>query len=84
MELRGLIPATVTPMTPDYQVDEGSLRRYIEWLVDQGPHGLAVNVDTGEGPHLWPQERRRVLEVVAEVVNGRIPIVAGLSATFTE
>ncbi|HEX2090020.1 MAG TPA: dihydrodipicolinate synthase family protein [Actinomycetota bacterium] len=84
MEVRGLIPATVTPMTPDYQVDEASLRRYIAWLVEQGPHGLAVNVDTGEGPHLWPHERRRVLEAVAEVVNGRIPIVAGLSATFTE
>ena len=84
MEIRGLIPATVTPMTPDYQVDEASLRRYIEWLVDQGPHGLAVNVDTGEGPHLWPRERRRVIEVVADVVNGRIPIVAGLSATFTQ
>lgn len=83
MEIGGLIPATVTPMTPDGEVDEGSLRRYIHWLVEQGPHGVAVNVDTGEGPHLWPEERRRVLEIWAEEVGGEIPIIAGLSATFT-
>ncbi len=84
MELGGLIAATVTPMTPDYRIDEPSLRRYLGWLLEQGPHGLAVNVDTGEGPHLWPHERKHVLEIVVEEVNGRIPIVAGLGAMFTE
>lgn len=83
MRFEGLIPAIVTPMTPDYEVDEPSLRRYVHWLLDQGADALAVNADTGEGPHMWPHERRRVLEVVAEEVNGRIPIVAGLGATFT-
>jgi 4-hydroxy-tetrahydrodipicolinate synthase len=84
MYLRGLIPATITPMTPDYKIDEGSLRRYIAWLVHQNPDGVAVNVDTGEGPHLWPEERRRVLEVFAEEIGERIPIVSGLGAGFTE
>jgi dihydrodipicolinate synthase/N-acetylneuraminate lyase len=82
MRLRGLIPATVTPMTPDFEIDESSLRRYIRWLLDQQPHGVAINVDTGEGPHLWAHERRRVLEIWAEELNGRIPIVAGLGAAF--
>jgi 4-hydroxy-tetrahydrodipicolinate synthase len=84
MNIRGLIPATVTPMTPRFALDERSLRRYIAWLLEQRPHGVAVNVDTGEGPHLWPRERRRVLEIFAEEINGRIPIVAGLGASFTE
>jgi 4-hydroxy-tetrahydrodipicolinate synthase len=84
VSIRGLIPASVTPMTPDYKIDEPSLRRYIRWLLGQGPHGVAVNVDTGEGPHLWPHERVRVLEIFAEEVNGQIPIIAGLGASFTE
>jgi 4-hydroxy-tetrahydrodipicolinate synthase len=84
VEIRGLIPASVTPMTPDHKIDESSLRRYIRWLLDQGAHGVAVNVDTGEGPHLWPEERVRVLEIFAEEVNGKIPVVAGLGASFTE
>jgi 4-hydroxy-tetrahydrodipicolinate synthase len=83
-DLRGLIAATVTPMQADFSVDEESLRRYVGWLADQGVSGMAVNVDTGEGPHLFPEERRRVLEVVLEEVGSRVVVVAGLTATFTE
>ena len=50
-------------MRSDASVDEGSLRRYVDWLAGQGVRGLAVNVDTGEGPHLFPEERLRVLAV---------------------
>ena len=82
--LAGLIAAIVTPMRDDFSVDEASLRRYTRWLVDQGVLGLAVNVDTGEGPHLFPDERLRVLEIVREEVAGRALVVAGLAASFTE
>ena len=78
--LAGLIAAIVTPMRDDFSVDEASLRRYTRWLVDQGVLGLAVNVDTGEGPHLFPDERLRVLEIVKEEVAGRALVVAGLAA----
>jgi 4-hydroxy-tetrahydrodipicolinate synthase len=84
LDLRGLIAAIVTPMHEDRTVDEASLRRYVGWLADQGVHGMAVNVDTGEGPHLFPDERLRVLEVVTEEVGDRVVIVAGLGASFTE
>jgi 4-hydroxy-tetrahydrodipicolinate synthase len=82
--LAGLIAAIVTPMRKDFSVDEASLRRYTRWLVDQGVRGLAVNVDTGEGPHLFPDERLRVLDIVREEVAGRALVVAGLAASFTE
>jgi 4-hydroxy-tetrahydrodipicolinate synthase len=45
--------------------------------------GLAVNVDTGEGPHLSAEERIRVLEIVADEVGDRALIVAGLPGSFT-
>lgn len=83
-DLNGLIAAIVTPMRGDLSIDEGSLRRYVNWLVGQGVRGLAVNVDTGEGPHLFPEERLRVLEIVTEEVAGRALVVAGLAASFTE
>lgn len=84
VDLRGLIAAIVTPMNEDGSVDEASLRRYVGWLIAQGVHGLAANVDTGEGPHLYPEERLRILEVVTEEVAGRAVVVAGLGASFTE
>jgi len=83
-DLNGLIAAIVTPMRSDASIDEQSLRRYVDWLVGQGVRGLAVNVDTGEGPHLFPEERLRVLQIVAEEAGGRALVVAGLAASFTE
>jgi dihydrodipicolinate synthase/N-acetylneuraminate lyase len=48
LNLEGLIPATVLPMTADAEIDEEQLRRYIRWVSDQGPVALAINADTGE------------------------------------
>lgn len=83
LDLEGLIPATVLPMTPDAEIDEAGLRRYIRHVASARPKALAINVDTGEGPHMWQKERLRVLELVLEEVGDRIPVVAGLGAQFT-
>lgn len=83
VNLRGIIPAIVTPMTADGELDLPALRRYVEWLVEQGPVALAVNVDTGEGPHLTADERCRTLETVAEASAGRCAVVAGVGGPAT-
>jgi 4-hydroxy-tetrahydrodipicolinate synthase len=70
-------------MLPDGTFDRASMQRYLEWLVPQGPIALAVNVDTGEGPHLTFDERREILEAVKETVNGRCLIVAGVGGPAT-
>jgi len=80
---KGLIPATVLPMDEDYQIDEDELRRYIDWISSFKISGLAVNVDTGEGPHLYLEEQLKVIRIYKEELKGRIPIVAGLSTRFT-
>jgi 4-hydroxy-tetrahydrodipicolinate synthase len=82
LDLDGLIPATVLPMHADGSIDEAGLRRYIGWVAGQGPVALAINVDTGEGPHLTHDEKVRVLRVVGEVTD--IPIVAGLAGPSTD
>jgi 4-hydroxy-tetrahydrodipicolinate synthase len=68
-------------MTAAGDPDLSALRRYVRWVAGAGPVALAVNADTGEGPHLTVVERRRVLEVVKEEVD--IPIVAGLGGPST-
>lgn len=82
LDLRGIVPACVTTLDADGGFDEAAYRRYLQWLLPQGPVALAINADTGEGPHLWPAERDRVLRVAVEEA-GHVPIVAGLSASFT-
>jgi 4-hydroxy-tetrahydrodipicolinate synthase len=82
LNLDGLIPATVLPMTADGGIDEPALRSYIGWVVEQGPVALAINVDTGEGPHLTHDEKVRILRIVRDVTD--IPIVAGLAGPSTD
>jgi 4-hydroxy-tetrahydrodipicolinate synthase len=82
VNLDGLIPATVLPMHADGNIDEEALRSYIGWVAGQGPVALAINVDTGEGPHLTHDEKLRVLRIVREVTD--LPIVAGLAGPSTD
>lgn len=83
IDLRGIIPAIVTPMTNEGALDLPALRRYAGWLAGQGPVALAVNVDTGEGPHLTPDEKRQTLETVAEAVAGKCKVVGGVAGPST-
>lgn len=83
INLRGIIPAIVTPMKSESELDLRQVPRYVNWLVEQGPVALAVNVDTGEGPHLTADERRQMLEAVAEAAQGRCRVVAGVAGPST-
>jgi dihydrodipicolinate synthase/N-acetylneuraminate lyase len=84
IDLAGLIPATVTPMRPGGEVDEDALRRYIRWLLGfAGLKALAVNMDTGEGPQMVPEERRRIIQIYREETAGRLPVLAGIGAPNT-
>ena len=68
-----------SPSTPTAASTRPPYRRYLQWLLPQGPVALAINADTGEGPHLWPDERERVLRVAVDEA-GDVPVIAGLSA----
>jgi len=84
LDLRGLIPATVLPLTEQHEPDEPALRRYVQWLLGfDGLKALAVNMDTGEGPHLSRDEKRRVLDVYVDEARGPLPVLAGIGARHT-
>lgn len=84
LNLGGLIPATVLPMTAEARPDLGSLSSYLEWVIAQGPVGLAINADTGEGPHLSRAERRAVLEAAVAAARGRVAVIAGIGGPYTD
>lgn len=84
LDLAGIIPAVCLPLTSDEKIDEPALRRYAQWVAQYDVKAVAVNASAGEGPWLYPEERVRVLEIWAEELGGRIPIVAGLPAMFTD
>jgi 4-hydroxy-tetrahydrodipicolinate synthase len=83
ISLQGIIPAIVNPMNSKYEIVLDDLKTYVEWLSKFRLGGLAVNVDTGEGPHLTDEERAQVIETVASVLKGKIPIIAGVPPNST-
>lgn len=83
VNLEGIIPAVVVPMRQDYSLDSEAFKPYLDWLVSLGSVGLAVNVDTGEGPYLTPDERTEVIRAAREVAAGRCEIIAGVGGPST-
>jgi 4-hydroxy-tetrahydrodipicolinate synthase len=81
--LRGLIPATITPFRSDESLDVDSLRRYLAWLGGFDLGGVVMHADSGEVHALSNDERTEITAVTAEVLGGRIPVIAGLAAQST-
>jgi 4-hydroxy-tetrahydrodipicolinate synthase len=81
--LDGVYSVLPTPFDSRGDVDEGSLRRVIDLFIGAGVNGVTALGVTGEVARLDEPERRRVLEVVVEHVNGRIGVVAGTTADGT-
>jgi 4-hydroxy-tetrahydrodipicolinate synthase len=78
-----MIPAVIVPMRSDFSLDLEAFRRYLEWIVPLGIVGLAVNVDTGEGPYLTADERAEVIRISHQVAAGRCAVVAGVGGPGT-
>src|SRR5262245_8280733 len=79
--LRGIIPPMVTPLTDRDALDVPGLERMIRHLLDGGVHGLFLLGTTGEGPSLSHRLRRELIERASKIVNGRVPLLAGITDT---
>ncbi|HVO60241.1 MAG TPA: 4-hydroxy-tetrahydrodipicolinate synthase [Terriglobales bacterium] len=84
MNLRGCGTALVTPFKADTTIDEDGLRALVGWQVESGIDFLVAAGTTAETPTLSYDEWLRVIELVIEVVAGRVPVVAGASSNSTQ
>ncbi|MEM3087972.1 MAG: dihydrodipicolinate synthase family protein, partial [Candidatus Bathyarchaeia archaeon] len=83
-KLKGIVPAMVTPFTKDDRVDVEGLRTLTNFVIENGVHAIMTTGGNGEFPHLLPEERKQVLEVVVDEANGRVPIIACTTACSTK
>jgi 4-hydroxy-tetrahydrodipicolinate synthase len=65
------------------EIDESETRRYVDWLIERGVHGLYPNGSTGEFTRFTAEERRRIIEIIADHNRGRVPILAGAAEANT-
>jgi len=80
--ITGSLPALVTPFK-NGQVDRDTLKKLVNWHVDQGSHGVVPVGTTGESPTLTHSEHDDVVKIVVEAAAGRIPVVAGAGSNNT-
>lgn len=82
--VRGTFTVMVTPFTEDgARVDLPTLRRFVNWQIDQGIHGLIPLGSTGEFLSVSREERQQIIESCVAEASGRVPVFVGTGAEAT-
>ncbi|MCX7013777.1 MAG: dihydrodipicolinate synthase family protein [Candidatus Sumerlaeota bacterium] len=82
--ITGVIPPSITVFNDDDEsINEQKTREHVDWLILNGIDGIAPCGSTGEFIAMTPEERKRVVEMVIDQVDGRIPVYAGTGHYFT-
>src|SRR6056297_339799 len=77
----GIIPPMITPLTERDTLDVDGLERLVDRLIDGGVSGIFALGTTGEAPSLSYRLRREVVERTCKIVDGRVPVLVGVTDT---
>lgn len=80
--IKGSIPALVTPFK-NGELDLDTLKKLVEWQIEEGSSGLVPVGTTGESPTLTHEEHEAVIEAVVKFAAGRVPVIAGAGSNNT-
>lgn len=80
---RGIIPPIITPFTSDGKFNELVFRQMINYLIEEGVHGIFPLGTTGEFYAFTNEEAKYILKVAVEEANGRVPVYAGANHITT-
>jgi 4-hydroxy-tetrahydrodipicolinate synthase len=83
-QLGGSMVALVTPMHADSSVDWDSLEKLIDWHIAEGTEGIVAVGTTGESATLGFTEHEEVIERTVEIVDKRVPVIAGTGGNATD
>ncbi|MFL9981834.1 dihydrodipicolinate synthase family protein [Paraburkholderia sediminicola] len=80
---KGVFPAVTTKLKDDGSLDHEAIKAGLNRLIDSGVGGVVMMGMVGESAQLTPEEKRTVIKLAVETVNGRVPVIAGLAETTT-
>jgi 4-hydroxy-tetrahydrodipicolinate synthase len=80
---KGVFPAVTTKLKDDGSLDHEAIKAGLNRLIDGGVGGVVMMGMVGESAQLTPKEKRTVIKLAVETVNGRVPVIAGLAETTT-
>ncbi|WP_172369305.1 2,4-dihydroxyhept-2-ene-1,7-dioic acid aldolase [Sporosarcina jiandibaonis] len=80
-KLRGSICPVITPFTEDGAIDEKTFKELVNWQIESGSHGISVTGTSGEPSSMTIAERKRVMELAKETIDGRVIFTPGTGST---
>ena len=79
-KLEGTFVVSVTPMTKEEDIDLNAFQDNLDYFIENGVHGIAINGSTSEFATLSLEELKSVMDTAIEIVNGRVPLISGTAA----
>lgn len=79
--ISGIVPPLVTPLAARNQLDRPGLQRLLNHVIEAGVSGVFMLGTTGEAPSLSYRLRREVISETVQIVNGRVPVLVGVTDT---
>lgn len=84
IQLTGLIPPMITPLTPEGTVDTAAVGRLVNFMIEGGVTGIFVLGSSGEGPWVTPDESVTLIATTVQEASGRVPVIAGTLESGTQ
>jgi N-acetylneuraminate lyase len=82
--INGVIPAMITSFNKDESINKEGIRKTVNYLISQKVNGLYITGSTGETFLMSPDEKKRVIEIIVEEVNRRVPVIAHIGSIGTK
>ncbi len=83
-KFHGIMPPILTPMHEDGSLDESTMRKFVNFLIEGGVNAIIVNGTMGEFYALTDEERTQTAKIVIKEAKGRIPVVVGTGHSGTK
>lgn len=80
---KGVFTALITPFKDNGDIDEPTLKKLVDFQLENGINGIVPMGTTGESPTLSHDEHIEVISIVTKHVHGRVPIIAGTGSNCT-
>ena len=80
---KGSAVAIVTPFTADNKVNYDKLKELLEWQIEENTDAIVICGTTGEATTLTQEEKEKVIKYTVDIVNKRIPVIAGTGSNNT-
>lgn len=81
---KGLGVALITPFTKNGEVDYSSLKRLVEYQIQNGADFLCILATTSEAPCLSKEEKQKIKDLIVEINSKRIPLLMGCGGNNTK